>query len=100
METVTWRSQGDEEMSIMCMKIKRMGIYNTCVLSIYMSIIAVCMFVCVHMVLLTGSLVKRVWSRIRATGQKRRGPLDSKFELLLKITTKNPQNIIYTICAA
>lgn len=29
---------GGEEMSIMCMKIKRMGIYNTCVLSIYMLI--------------------------------------------------------------
>lgn len=35
-----------------------------------MLVIAVCVFVYVHLVLLTGPLVKRVWTRIRATGQK------------------------------
>lgn len=54
-----------------------------------MFIIAVCMFVCVHMVGLTGPLVKRVCTRIRAAGKKegsfrfQRVKKIEKFELLL-----------------
>lgn len=58
-------------------------------------VIAVYVFVYVHIVL----------AHLLSGYGRGLGPLDKKegffgFELLLKIITKKPQNIIYTICAA